>query len=384
MVAVSAPSRQTRRDRLLHAADTKHVPLRTITATVALVVIVYLAAKVLYRLRDVIMLMVIAGFIALVLNPQVAALQKWGVHRRGVAVAIVTAWAVAIFAGLAVAFGYPLVNGLTHFANSLPAYLSKAENGRGWVGHIVRHYHLESWVKRNSPKLVSFAESLGRPALALGKGAASIVVALGATFALVVLLLLEGPKVRAWVLAVISPERADRYVRIEGEICRSISGYVLGNTLTSLIAGVVVFVTLSALSVPYAFLWALWVALVDFLPTVGGALAGIPTVLFATAHSLRAGIVTAAVFVVYTQIENHVLNPVVMSRSVKINPLLVMVSILVGADIGDWIGGLFGGFAAALLAIPIAGAIQVIVREFWNATAPTAVGQPEPGVTNGA
>ena len=117
-------------------------------------------------------------------------------------------------------------------------------------------------------------------------------------------------------------------------------------------------------------LWALWVGLVDFLPMIGGALAGIPTVLFAAGHSLTAGIVTLVVFLIYTQIENHVLNPVVMSRTVKVNPLLVLVSILVGASIGSWIGGTFGGFVAALLAIPTAGALQVTIREIWQATAP--------------
>ena len=100
------------------------------------------------------------------------------------------------------------------------------------------------------------------------------------------------------------------------------TGYVLGDVLTSLIAGVVVFITLAALRVPFPFLWALWVALVDFLPMIGGALAGIPTVLFAAGHSLTAGIITAAVFIGCQQLENHVLNPVVMSRTVKINPLL--------------------------------------------------------------
>ena len=105
---------------------------------------------------------------------------------------------------------------------------------------------------------------------------------------------------------------------------------MLGNFLTSVIAGVVVFVTLLVMGVPFPFLWALWVALVDFLPMIGGALAGIPTVLFAAAHSLTAGIVTLVVFLIYTQIENHVLNPVVMSRTVRVNPLLVLVSILVG------------------------------------------------------
>jgi hypothetical protein len=93
-------------------------------------------------------------------------------------------------------------------------------------------------------------------------------------------------------------------------------------------------------------------------------------VLFATAHSLTAGVVTLAVFVAYTQIENHVLNPVIMSKTVRINPLLVLVAILVAASIGSWIGGLFGGFVAALLAIPAAGAVQVVMSELWRDTAP--------------
>ncbi len=123
---------------------------------------------------------------------------------------------------------------------------------------------------------------------------------------------------------------------------------------------------------PYALLWALWVALFDFLPMVGGALAGIPTGLFALSHSVSAAIVFAVVFLAYTQIENHVLNPIVMSRTVRINPLLVLIAILVGANIGDLVGGFFGGFVGTLLAIPIAGSIQVIVREMWQSTAPEA------------
>ena len=188
-------------------------------------------------------------------------------------------------------------------------------------------------------------------------------------FVLVVLLLLEGPKLRVALLGFMSPERAANYARVGSEVNRSVTGFVLGDLMTSLVAGIVVFVTLAVLGVPFPFLWALWVALVDFLPMIGGALAGIPTVLFATGHSLTAGVVTLVVFLSYTQIENHVLDPVVMSRTVKVNPLLVLLSILVGASIGSWVGGFFGGFVAALLAIPIAGAIQVVVRELWQATA---------------
>lgn len=96
---------------------------------------------------------------------------------------------------------------------------------------------------------------------------------------------------------------------------------------------------------------------------IGGALAGIPTILFAVGHSITAGIVTLVVFIIYTQIENLVLNPLIMSRTMKISPLLVLVSVLAGYSIGTWIDGLFGGFVAGLCAIPCAAAIQVFGRE---------------------
>jgi predicted PurR-regulated permease PerM len=288
-----------------------------------------------------------------------------------------------------VAFGYPLANAITHLAHVLPSYVSRAEHGRGWIGHLVRRYHVQTWVQHNAPKLLSFGQGLAKPALSLGKGAISLLISLVTIFVLVLLLLLEGPKMRAGGLALMSPARAERYSQVAREVNRSVIGYMLGNFLTSLIAGIVVFVTLQVVGVPFPFLWALWVALVDFLPMIGGALAGIPTVLFALGHSLTAGIVTLVVFLVYTQIENHVLNPVVMSRTVRVNPLLVLLSILVGASIGSWIGGIFGGFVAALIAIPSAGAIQVLVREAWQTTGrqppaeadETGRQQPEPAPT---
>ncbi len=198
----------------------------------------------------------------------------------------------------------------------------------------------------------------------------SLVATLGTIAVLVLLLLLEGPKIRTGLLGLLPPERASRYARIAHEINQPVTGYMVGNLLTSVIAGVVVFVTLTAVRIPFPLLWALWVALVDFLPMVGGALAGIPTVLSALGHSLAAGIVTAAVFIACQQIENHVLNPVVMSRTVNVNPLLVLVSVLAGTSIGSWLGGFFGSFVAALISIPAAGALQVLVRELWQETAP--------------
>ena len=358
----------TRRARLWQRAEANHVPLRAILVTVAVVVATYLAGKLVYRLRDVILLIVVAGFVALILNPVVLAVQRWVVRRRGWAVAVVTLLGLLVFAGLAVAFGYPLANGITNLAHKLPGYVSSAEHGRGWIGHLVRKYHVQKWVESNAPKLVSFGQGLAKPALTLGKGALSLVISMLTIFILVLLLLLEGAKMRKTILGLMSAERAERYSRVAREVNRSVTGYMLGNFLTSVIAGLVVFVTLLIMGVPFPVLWALWVALVDFLPMIGGALAGIPTILFAFTHSITAGIVTLVVFLVYTQIENHVLNPVIMSKTVRVNPLLVLLSILVGASLGSWIGGVFGAFVAALLAIPAAGALQVLTREVWRET----------------
>jgi predicted PurR-regulated permease PerM len=252
----------------------------------------------------------------------------------------------------------------------------EAADGTGPIGQLVRRFHLQTWVAQNSPKLKSLGTTLAKPALDLGKGAASVLGTLVTIFALALLLMLEGPKIWSGVLSGLSPARAERWNRAAREINQSVTGYVVGDLLTSVIAGVVVFVTLLALGVPFPLLWGLWVLLVDFLPMVGGALAGIPTVLFAATHSLKAGIVMAVVFVAYQQLENHVLNPVIMSKTVNVNPLVVLLSILFGTSIGDWVGGTFGGFVAALLSIPIAAALQVIFREIWKATAADGESSP--------
>jgi predicted PurR-regulated permease PerM len=377
-VTDEAPRPETRLSRLWQAAELRKVPLRTIVVAVAVVAITYLAGKLIYRIRDIVLLFLVAGFVAVLLNPIVVLLQRKLFPRRGVAVGIVTLLAVLVFISLAVAFGYPLVNGITHLADELPTYVANADHGKGWIGHLVRKYHVQSWVQKNAPKLVSYGQSLSKPALTIAGGALSLVIELATLFILVLLLLLEAPKLRRGLTSQMTAHRAAEVTRVASDVSRAVSGYMLGNLLTSLIAGVVTFVDLMILGVPFPILWGLWVALVDFLPMVGGALAGIPTVLFAFGHSITAGIATAVVFVVYTQLENHILNPVIMSKTVKISPLLVLTSVLVGASVGSLVDGIFGGFVAALLSIPAVGALQVLVREAWRLTAVPPLVIPEP------
>ena len=170
-----AVSERAGRSGVRHALAWDRVPYGTIFAAVGVVAGVYLLGEVLYRLRDIVLVMIVSGFIALLLDPLVVALQRHGLRRRGLAVAVVTVAALVVFGALGFAFGYPLVKGLTHFAHALPRYVKDAEEGHGWIGHLVLRFHIESWVEKNSPKLISFAESFSKPVISAGKGAISAI-----------------------------------------------------------------------------------------------------------------------------------------------------------------------------------------------------------------
>jgi len=187
--------------------------------------------------------------------------------------------------------------------------------------------------------------------------------------------MLEAPRLWRGFLGMFRPATADRIGRVVDEAITSVTGYMLGNFLTSVIAGIVVGITLTILGVPFALLLAVFVALVDLLPLVGGLLAGVPVVIIAAIHSVPAGIVTLVVFLIYQQIENHVLNPIIMSKTVRLNPFWVLLAVLVAASLGGRIAGGLGAFVGALIGIPVGGAIQVIVRELRRG--PQAAGAPD-------
>lgn len=358
----------TYRGRMWAAAERRGVPLATILTTLvvgfALLDADLLVVLLLWVLRTIILYTVIALFLALVLSPAVHLVERIGAS-RGVAATVVFIGAVVAFAGVVVLFTAPLVHAVSHFAKQLPTLIQQAEHGRGRLGHLLQRFHLRAWVAKNAPKIAGDVTRSLKPAQALSVGATAVssLVALGTIAVLTLFLLLESPNIQRGLLSTMQPARARRVLRVYREATRSVTGYMLGNFCTSLAAGVVVFVTLVPLGVPYPLLLAAWVAMVDLLPLVGGLLAGVPVVIIAAIHSLPAGVVMLVVFLVYQQVENHVLNPLVMSWTVRLNPLWVLFAVLIGATLGARVGSGLGAFVGALIGIPLAGAVQVVVKE---------------------
>lgn len=313
--------------------------------------------KLVIALRSILIMLGVSAFLAVVLNPAVDALARRGL-RRGLAIGLVYLAGLIAALGLGYLFVHPLYTQVTRFADQLPDLVRKTQQGKGPVSDVLRRYHLEAEVRRRLPELQKSVGNAGSVALSLvervAAGAAGLATILVVTF----LILLEAPGLIASGLAVVSHDEAERIRRVARDIGRSVSGYVIGNVTTSLIAGVVCGVALLIMGVPFAYVFAVWVGVVDLLPLVGGLLAGVPTVGFAFLHSIKAGIVLAIVFLTYQQIENHALNPAIMSRTVRLNPLWVIISVLVGAELL--------GIVGALLAIPAAAALQVVVRDVWD------------------
>ncbi len=360
------PAQGSQRDsmlsRFVSGSGDRPGVVRTILAADGILVATVVAGWLVVQLRHIILEAVIAAFAAMLLNPFVRLLQQRRL-RRGAAAGLVFAAGVLVLLGLAGLFGYPLVTAVTHFAKEIPKLVSDAEHHRGRIGHLIGRYHIDSWVKKNAPKLTDLAKKISAPALSIGKATISALTTLVTMAMLTLLIMLEAPKISRSILSSVRLDRAERMKATGKAIERAAVGYMFGDMLTSAIAGVVMLVFMLILGVPFAVLLAGWVALVDMLPLVGGLLAGIVVVIVALIHSLVAGIVILVAFLVYQQVENHVLNPVVMSKTVRVSPLWVLVAVLVGVNLGGEIDSAIGAFFGAIMAIPAAGAIQVIGRE---------------------
>jgi predicted PurR-regulated permease PerM len=370
---------ETWRSRFSGSADRRGIPLGTIVVSVATVILLLdiNAALILglWVLRNIVVYVIIAFFFTLLMTPATRFLRRHGFSHGGATLAVFLIGALVV-AGLVYLFTEPLVTAAVHFGKQVPSLVNEAKKGHGPLGRLVYRLHLQKYLSEGSSKFASQISKVLKPATAFSVGAAAVstVVTVLTIAVLTFFAMLEAPRMWRGFLSLFQPTTADRLNRVVDESIRSVTGYMLGNGATSVIAGIISGVTLEILGVPFALLLGVFVALVDLLPLVGGLLAGVPVVVIAAIHSVPAGITMLIVFLVYQQVENHVLNPVIMSRTVQLNPFWVLIAVLVGAALGGKVAGGLGTFVGALIGIPVGGAIQVIVRELRRG--PDAVGAP--------
>ena len=330
---------------------------KTVLTILGIILAVALALELILIARQVLTWILIALFLALALNPLVDWLQRHGIRRRVVAIGITYLAVIGVIAGIAAVFLPTLIGEVNDLIDATPGYVEDLTKGRGPLGFLERDYHIVERVRDalengGASKILGYSGT----ALAVTKGVVTAVVATITIAVLTFFMLLEGENWIDRALGLLKPQSRDRWAPVLHQIYRTVGGYVTGALVIALVAGISAAILLSVLSVPYAIALALLVAILDLIPLAGAtAAAVIVTTIAFLSSSVAVGIVVLVYFIVYQQIENHFLYPLIYSRTVQLSPLAILIAVLIGASVA--------GILGALAAIPVAGATQVVLVE---------------------
>lgn len=346
--------------RLSPPQVTARTVIVVLTTAVGFVITLWL----LYQLRQIVRWTVIAVFLAVALAPAVNWLQRHGI-KRGLAIGVVYLALLAVVGGIAALVVPPLVtqiNGLITFGSDLASRPGGLEQG---LRDLVNRFGLGAYFDTMRAQLVTLPARLSTaagPLLAVTRGVVGSVTATLSVLLLTFFLLLDsGPFVNAG-LALFHPTQRPRIRRLLGQAAGAIYGYINGNLIISLIAGVAAFLVMTIMDftlpggMPYAVVLALIIALLDLIPLVGATLGASIVVLVGFFIGVPQGLILLVYFIVYQQIENNVLQPLVYGRSVQLHPLVIFLAVLAGGELL--------GILGALLAIPIAEIIRILGAEF--------------------
>jgi predicted PurR-regulated permease PerM len=330
---------------------------RAILVVLGLIFAAIVMIEVVQAARGVLIWIGVAVFLALALNPAVEWLLAHGVKRRGSAVTIAVVGTILAIAALAATVIPTIVAQVNDFVEAVPDYVEDLTQGRGRLGFLEREFQITDRVRQAvEDGGASGVLGLSGTAVAITKGVITAVVATVTIVFLTIFMLLEGPKWVERFYDLLPADREPRWRRIGDEIYRTVGGYVTGNLAISLIAGVVSTIVLSLVGVPYALALGLLVAILDLIPLAGATIAAVLVSTVAFLDSTQSGVIVLIFFILYQQLENHVLQPIVYGRTVQLSPLVVLIAVLIGAELAGVIG--------ALAAIPVAGTIQVVLVDW--------------------
>ena len=307
------------------------------------------------EVRQIILWLVIAAVLAMALEPLVGWLTRHHV-RRGPATILVCLVGILVVAGAVALLAVPLVNQARQLINDLPGYINDLTRPGSPFASVETRFHVVEKLKEIAPKGLTLIVGAGTPALHALRTTFTVIAAIVSILTMTVLLLIEGPRTWDWILSLVAVERRPVADDLGEHLLASVGGYVRGNLLISLIAGVAAYIAMLILGVPFALPLAVAVAVLDLIPLVGATLGAIVCVIVAgAAGGWLAALILAIYFIVYQQVENNLIQTTVYSRTVALSPLAVLLASLCGAAVA--------GIVGVLLAIPVAATVVVALVE---------------------
>jgi predicted PurR-regulated permease PerM len=320
------------------------------TATLGVAVAALLVEAVLVA-RQVLVLFLVAAFIAVGLDPAVRWLVRRGL-RRSIAVLLIALAALGFFGGFVAAVVPPIAHQSTSLVRHAPDYVHRLDNNKTFR-QLDKRYHITAKVDERAKKGLS-ADSLGG-FVGVGKAILGIFASTLTIIILTIYFLANMPAIKAVLYRAVPRTRRARVGLLGDEILDRVGGYVLGNLATSVIAGVATFIWLVAWGIPYPVALAMFIAITDLIPLIGATIGAIGITIVAIFHGVVPGVATGIYYLAYQQFENYVLQPRIMKRTVDVAPVVTIVAALLGAALM--------GILGALIAVPLAAAVQLILTE---------------------
>ena len=313
------------------------------------VAVTYVAARAVVSAASILALIGLSMFLAIGLEPIVAWLTRRRI-RRGLAVAIVALLVLGVVGGFLAAAIPPLVTQIGGFIRELPSYVAQMKDNSTTLGRMEVRFHIQEHVSGflNGSSVATGLLDAGHLVLTATASTTTVMV-------LTIYLLFDLPRIRRLAYRLTPASRRPRVILIGDEVLAKVGRYVLGNMFTSLIAGFCTFVWLFAFGVPYPVVLAAMVALFDLIPVVGSTIAGIIVSLIAVSVSVPVAIATAAFYIVFRLMEDYLIVPRVIGRAVEVSGTATIIAVLIGAAVLGLLG--------ALVAIPAAAAVDVLLRE---------------------
>jgi predicted PurR-regulated permease PerM len=338
--------------------DHAQVSARAVAKVVLVAAGVLAALYFSYLIRTVIGLVLIAAFFAVAIAPAVNWLDKRKVPRWAAILLVYLGIAGGIF-GIGLLIVPPLVTGVETLSSNLDTYAEDLRNNPTFAKYD-DEYHITEKLQEQAKELPSKLGDAAGTLRDVTVGVFSRFVQLFSILVITFFLVKDGSRLLEFFYRQVPEVRARRFRKIAGDISDAISGYVFGNFVISVLAGLVTYVTLRILGVPFALPLAILFGFFDLIPLVGATLGGILVgIVVAFAADFPIGlIVWAAVLILYQQVENNLIQPYVYGKAVQLHPLIVIVAILIGAALLGVLG--------ALIAIPTAAAVQAVVRDYWH------------------
>jgi predicted PurR-regulated permease PerM len=331
---------------------------RVVLRTVLIVLTVVLTLYVLYLLRQPITWLVIAGFIATALSAPVGYLSQR--MPRGLAIAVVYVALILVPVGIGAAIFPTLIGEAEELVDNLPEYardLQEFVQGNDQLRRLEEEYDVTGRLQEEAARLPARFGDAASVLGDIGAGLVSSIFALVTIIILSVFMLGGAPRWREAFLARQDPHRAFAFRRAGDRVAQAVANYVAGVLAQATIAGVTAWIVLSILGVPFAGALALVIALFDLIPLVGATLGAVVVgIITLFVDFPTATIVWTVYSVVYQQVENNIIQPQIQNRAVEIQPFFVLVSVLFASSLFGVLG--------ALLAIPVAASISVVLREY--------------------